>query len=55
MRGANWIGTWNPITLVYDDIDYENIWRTLQVIQSMVDTHKDDPIVIGITPGTTSI
>ena len=49
--GANWIGEYNLITRSYDSINMTNIANSLQVVRSLVQLHKDDPVVVGMTPG----
>ena len=50
--GANWIGEYNIITRSYDSINMTNIGNSLLVVKNLVQLHKDDPVVVGMTPGT---
>jgi hypothetical protein len=50
--GANWIGEYNIITRSYDSINMTNIGNSLLVVKRLVQLHKDDPVVVGMTPGT---
>ena len=49
--GANWIGQYNLMTRSYDSINMTNIRNSLHVVQLLVDIHKNDPVVVGLTPG----
>jgi hypothetical protein len=42
------------MTRSYDSINMTNIRNSLHVVQTLVDTHRDDPVVVGMTPGTLS-
>ena len=50
LRSADWVGHWNLTNQYYDAINFTNIDRSLQVVQSLVHTHKDDKVVVGMTP-----
>ena len=39
------------MTRSYDSINMTNIRNSLHVVQTLVDTHKDDLVVVGMTPG----
>jgi hypothetical protein len=39
------------MTRSYDSINMTNIRNSLHVVQTLVDTHRDDPVVVGMTPG----
>lgn len=39
------------MTRSYDSINMTNIRNSLHVVQTLVDTHKSDLVVVGMTPG----
>ena len=50
IRGADWVGHYNISTYRYDNINQTHIDFTLDVVQALVEHHKDDPVVIGVEP-----
>ena len=48
--GGDWIGQYNQSSKQYDSINITNIDHSLKVVQTLVDLHKDDPIIIGLEP-----
>lgn len=50
IRTANWIGTFDPKTATYTDINYANIDHALQVIREVVERYGGHPAVLGLTP-----
>ena len=50
IRTANWMGTFNPKTAQYDDINYDNIQHALNVIQAVVDRYAGHPALLGLEP-----
>jgi glucan 1,3-beta-glucosidase len=50
IRGGDWIGHYNQSTKEYDSINMTNINHSLNVVEILVDLHKNDPIVIGLEP-----
>ena len=50
IQTAGWMGEFNRKTYTYDKINYQQIQRTLDVIQIIVDTYKYHPAVLGLEP-----
>ncbi len=50
IRSAGWIGTFDPVTATYTDINKENIQHGLDVIQAIVDRYHGHPAVLGLEP-----
>ena len=50
IRSAGWIGTFDPVTATYTDINHANIQHGLEVIQSIVDRYNGHPAVLGLEP-----
>jgi len=50
MRSADWVGPWNTQTQSYDYINFTNVDMSLRVVEALVALHKDDPVVVGMTP-----
>lgn len=49
-RGGDWAGAYDEIHHNYSSIDSSNILSTLKVINSIINTYKTHPAVIGIQP-----
>ena len=50
LSGGDWIGQYNQTSKQYDSINMTNIDHGLKVVQTLVDRHKYDPIIIGLEP-----
>lgn len=50
LRSADWVGPWNIQTQSYDSINFTNVDVTLRAVEALVSLHKDDPVVVGMTP-----
>lgn len=50
IRSAGWMGTFDPVSATYTDINKANIQHALDVIQVMVDRYKGHPAVLGLQP-----
>jgi len=50
IRTANWIGTFDPKTASYTDINHANIEHALEVIRRVVDRYGGHPAVLGLEP-----
>ena len=50
IRDARWIGTFDPSTAEYTNINYENIQHGLKVISEIVDRYAGHPAVLGLEP-----
>lgn len=50
IRTANWIGTFDPKTASYTDINYANVDHALKVIRKVVERYAGHPAVLGLEP-----
>jgi glucan 1,3-beta-glucosidase len=50
VRDAGWIGTFDPRTATYTDINRGNIQHALKVIEKIVDRYAGHPAVLGLEP-----
>jgi glucan 1,3-beta-glucosidase len=50
IRAANWIGTYNLETKIYDKINYENINLALNIIDIVLKKYKNYPNIWGLCP-----
>jgi len=50
IRSAGWMGTFDPKTASYTDINHDNIQHALDVIQVLVDRYAGHPAVLGLEP-----
>ena len=50
IRTAEWIGSFDPLTATYSDINYDNIEHALKVIRKVVDRYSGHPAVLGLEP-----
>eukprot|EP00540_Astrosyne_radiata_P010005 CAMPEP_0116830220 /NCGR_PEP_ID=MMETSP0418-20121206/4645_1 /TAXON_ID=1158023 /ORGANISM="Astrosyne radiata, Strain 13vi08-1A" /LENGTH=737 /DNA_ID=CAMNT_0004459305 /DNA_START=108 /DNA_END=2321 /DNA_ORIENTATION=- len=50
IQSAHWMGYFDPYTLTYPDIDWENINFSLKTIEIIAERYKDAPAVLGLEP-----
>jgi glucan 1,3-beta-glucosidase len=50
IRSAGWMGTFDPVSATYMDINYDNIQHALEVIKKVVDRYKSHPALLGLEP-----
>ena len=50
IRSAGWMGTFDPVSATYKDINFDNIQHALDVIEKIADRYKDHPAVLGLEP-----
>jgi len=50
IRSAGWMGTFDPVSATYTDINRDNIQHALDVIHAVVDRHKSHPAILGLQP-----
>jgi glucan 1,3-beta-glucosidase len=50
IRTADWIGTFDPKTAMYTDINHDNIAHSLKVIRRIVHMYGGHPAVLGLEP-----
>ena len=50
IRSAGWMGTFDPVSATYKDINFDNIQHALDVIENIADRYKDHPAVLGLEP-----
>jgi glucan 1,3-beta-glucosidase len=50
IRTAKWIGTFDPNTATYSNINYDNIQHALKVLEKIVQRYAGHPAVLGIEP-----
>lgn len=52
IQGADWVGTYNTSSRGYPFVNHTHLLQTLGVIDVMINTYKNNNVVIGIEPGT---
>jgi glucan 1,3-beta-glucosidase len=50
IRSAKWMGIFDRYSGEYTSINYDNIQHALDVVETVVLTHKDHPAVLGLEP-----
>lgn len=51
IQGADWVGPYNTTSRGYSYINQSHLLETLSVIDVIINTYKDNSVVIGIEPG----
>ncbi|KAL7547022.1 hypothetical protein ACHAWF_010338 [Thalassiosira exigua] len=50
IRSANWMGTFDPKSINYTDVNHDNIAHSLKVIEGLVERYGGHPAVLGVEP-----
>jgi glucan 1,3-beta-glucosidase len=50
IRTAEWAGSFDPLTLTYTSTNHSNINHALEVIQTIAETYKTSPAILGLEP-----